>query len=113
MQLERNFRQTERQRYNGMLYQLAMIGQELARRTNPRPTIYNRLVKVAQFMAKVFPEDLTAIWYIQGISPPDIYACRKEDLDQLSERLKVSEWDLADEFQEWLNGTREYLEGVN
>jgi len=134
LQLERNFRIAELQKWNGVLVQLALIGHAVNDFKKITPNIPPRNIKVAIFLARAFPNDIDAIWYLQDVAPETIFQANKVKLTLLADRLNseaskrpLEEPELpeakrhedesvlsesTDSFEEWLNGTREWLEGM-
>ena len=105
-------------------------------------TLHHQEVQVALFLARAF-KDITAVWYLKDLSyhslrkisqrkfykilhdleePEDTEVLaailakrsREENLDQQpSKKQKFTEFELNEDFDRWLRGENEFLEGID
>ena len=138
-QLEGNFETVKRRKHNETLIHLALIGLAMEKHkeeTIPL-TLSHRDVKVAIFLAKAFP-NVDTIWYLMDVSPENIKDLKQNYLNlilkELGDKKKTTlplngkrrlgeetsfstkkictTWDDQD-FEEWLNGDKEFLDGLD
>ena len=123
--LETCLERAKKRKYNDILVHLATIGKAMENRPTEdiELTLSKSEVRIAVFMAIAF-EDPAAIWFLQDLTIDTlrktkgreykrILANLKTEKERPMKKQKTSEWEIDDEeFEKWLNGENEFLEGV-
>ena len=130
--LEKRLESAKERKYNEILVHLAAIGKAMEdhQRETIGLTISAQEVKIAVFLAKVF-EDHAAIWFLQDVTMHTLRKTkgkemkriiqelaskkrtREEDEDEVPrKKQKQAEFEIDPDFEEWLNGEREFINGI-
>ena len=133
--LEECLERAKKRKYNDILVHLTTIGK--AMEENPDKTIgltlHHKEVEIAVFMARAF-EDLSAIWYLEDLTMDTLRKTKNREFnciiknlkkdehlivvetlpdEEPSKKQKFTEFEIDPDFEGWLNGEHEFIEGLD
>ncbi len=132
--LEEHLERAKGRKHNDVLIHLATIGKAMEERPDEtiKLTINDKEVRIALFLARVF-EDIGTIWYLQDLSMTTLRKTKQKELKRIEQEIKsqknkrpreeeetevpqkktkFAEFEVDFEFEKWLDGENEFLEGL-
>jgi hypothetical protein len=92
--LERQILLSRKKRYNDELVRLANFGYHIkGKKLISLGTITTRELKIADFLARVFPNGTQPIWHLEEITPYDISGKKQVTLNKVMEKIEY--WNLT------------------
>jgi hypothetical protein len=134
--LEECLDRAKRRKYNDIMVHLATIGKAMDNHPDETIglTLSKKEVHLAVFLARAF-EDISAIWFLDDLTMQNLRHTKKREFDRIirnlkekpslkrpreeepdevpSKKQKFTEFEIDSDFEGWLTGEQEYLEGID
>ena len=134
--LEECLERAKGRKNNDIMVHLATIGKAMDNHPDAtiELTLSKKEVHIAVFLARAF-EDISAIWFLEDLTMQNLRHTKKKELDRIlsnlekkpslkrpreeepnevpSKKQKFPEFEIDPDFEGWLNGEREFIEGVD